>query len=97
MTYRRNYRNAKPTPRNMQAKFGGLCICCRAEIKAGEWCTYYPAGILKSGAAIGHIGGLEGTGQRCFVEQVKQREQRDAGFVDLDRAYEDQCADICGR
>lgn len=22
---------------------------------------------------------------------------RDPGFVDLDRAYEDQCADICGR
>ena len=25
------------------------------------------------------------------------KQQRDPGFVDLDRAYEDQCAAICGR
>lgn len=49
---------------------------------------YYP-----SRREIAHVGGLDGNSARCTFEIRKQRE----GFVDLDRMYEDQCADICGR
>lgn len=91
------YRNSsKPTPRDMTVKYAGPCICCGAEIKAGDYATYYPAGTIgsRTTGAIGHIGGLEGTGTRCHAEL---RKRQDPGFVDLDRAYEDQCSDICGR
>jgi hypothetical protein len=87
MSYRN--RNRSSTPRTIIAKFAGKCHCCGVEIKAGAMCDYYPS--LK---AIAHVGGLDGNSARCTAEI---RNQRDRGFVDLDRAYEDSCADICGR
>jgi hypothetical protein len=75
--------------RTIRAKFAGKCACCGAAIAAGEMVDYYP-----SRREIAHVGGLDGNSSRCTAEI---RKQRDPGFVDLDRAYEDQCAAVCGR
>ncbi len=75
--------------RTIRVKFAGNCACCGARIAAGEMADYYPT-MRK----IAHIGGLDGNSARCTAEI---RNKRDAGFVDIDRAYEDQCSDICGR
>jgi hypothetical protein len=74
--------------RTIAVKFAANCHCCGAEIKAGEMADYYPR--LRK---IAHIGGLDGNSSRCAFEIRKQRD----GFIDVDRLYEDQCADICGR
>lgn len=87
MRYRNNRSNSEP--RNMYAKYAGKCACCGADIKVGEYITYYPAR-----REIAHVGGLDGNSARCSGNIAKQR---DAGFIDIDRAYEDKCADICGR
>ncbi len=92
-------------PRNMVIKYAGPCRCCGATIPAGAYATYYP-----SMKAIGHIGGLEGNSATCYANMCAEMEAkglptsrkpipepRDPGFVDLDRMYEDQCSDICGR
>lgn len=84
MRYRKNN-----SPRTIIAKFAGKCACCGAAIAAGETVSYYP-----TMRAIAHVGGLEGNSARCTAEI---RRTNDSGFVDLDRMYEDQCADICGR
>lgn len=67
MRYHKYYRPSKPTPRNIQAKYAGKCICCGAEIGAGEWVTYYPAGTIAgvTEGKICHPGGLDGTSVRC--------------------------------
>jgi hypothetical protein len=99
MRYRRY---SKPQVRTITVKYAGPCACCGATIKAGEIADYYPPGSLRrsTGAtsnptgAIAHVGGLEGNSGRC-AENIAKR--RDPGFVDLDRMFEDQCADICGR
>jgi hypothetical protein len=90
------YRNRKPQVRTITVKYAGTCACCGAEIKAGEIADYYPVGTIASRTtgAIAHMGGLDGNSARCAGEIAKRR---DPGFVDLDRMYEDQCADICGR
>jgi len=44
--------------------------------------------------AIAHMGGLEGNSAKCMGEI---RNRNEAGYADVDSAYEDQCADICGR
>lgn len=81
MTYR--------SPRTITVKFAGKCACCGARIEAGSVADYYP-----SRREIAHVGGLDGNSPRCTAEI---RRRRDPGFVDLDRMYEDQCSDICGR
>lgn len=83
------YRSSSNAPRTITVKFTGKCQCCAATIYAGELATYYPA--MK---AIAHMGGLEGNSSRCASEV---RKRQDVGFIDIDRAYEDSCADICGR
>jgi hypothetical protein len=90
------YRNRKPQVRTITVKYAGKCRCCGGTIKAGEIADYYPVGTIASRmtAAIAHMGGLDGNSARCAAEIAKRR---DPGFVDLDRMYEDQCADICGR
>jgi hypothetical protein len=75
--------------RTITVKFAGNCACCGATIKAGELADYHPR-MRK----IAHMGGLDGNSSRCTFEI---RQQCDVGFIDIDRAYEDQCADICGR
>ncbi len=94
MRYRRS--SSKPQVRTITVKYAGQCACCGATIKAGEMADYYPVGTIASRttSAIAHIGGLDGNSARCSGEIAKRR---DPGFVDLDRAYEDQCSDICGR
>jgi hypothetical protein len=87
MTYRRS---TSTSPRTIRAKFAGECACCGAAIAAGEMCDYYPAR-----KQIAHIGGLDGNSSRCASEIRKANERRD--FIDIDRLYEDQCAEICGR
>lgn len=90
MRYNRN-RSTSATARTIYAKYAGKCYGCGGDIKVGAMCDYLP------GKGIGHLGAFSGDGDRmgaCYSERVKQR---DAGFVDLDRAYEDQCSDICGR
>ena len=91
MRYRRtaSFNSAERSPRTITVKFTGKCHCCAATIYAGELATYYP-----SMKVIAHVGGLEGNSSRCASEV---RRSQDAGFVDIDRAYEDQCAEICGR
>jgi hypothetical protein len=88
MAYR-NYRKSDNSPRPLIVKFDGKCRCCGAIIRKGEMATYYP-----DKRAIAHIGGLEGTSGTCTANI---RERMEAGYADVDRAYEDQCADICGR
>ena len=91
------YRNRKPTPRTIIVKYAGPCACCGATIQPGMMAEYYPVGALgshRTTAAIAHVGGLDGTSGTCSAEIAKRR---DPDFIDLDRAYEDQCADICGR
>lgn len=92
--YRKQYR--KPQVRTITVKYAGPCACCGAEIKAGEIADYYPPGTIASvnEGRIAHIGGLDGNSARCSSEIAKRR---DRDFVDLDRMYEDQCAEICGR
>lgn len=101
MAYRRFHRSSKPTVRNITAKYADECACCGSPIKAGEWVTYYPAGTIAgiTEGRIAHIGGLEGTSQKCF-NNLKAK-QVDNGLNDyagdgLDMRYEDQCRDICG-
>lgn len=84
----RRYRNTTSSPRTIVAKFAGQCRCCGAPIAAGTMVDYYPAF-----RAIAHVGGLDGNSPHCTAEI---RKRNDGGF-DVDRAYEDQCADICGR
>lgn len=85
------YRSSNPnTIRTITAKFAGQCNCCGGTIKAGDFCDYWPAK-----RAIAHHKGWDGNSTTCYSEQMKR--QRDPGFVDIDRRYEDQCADICGR
>lgn len=93
MRYNRRY--SKPTVRTITVKFAGKCACCGALIAAGQAADYYPAGTIAgvNEGRIAHIGGLDGNSPRCTSEI---RKHNDPGF-DLDRAYEDLCADICGR
>ena len=65
--YRRYQRQSKPTPRNIEAKYAGTCVCCGYPISAGEIVTYYPVGTI-AGVHVGticHIGGLDGTSKKC--------------------------------
>jgi hypothetical protein len=48
----------------------------------GEQADYYPMT-----REVYHLGAGQGEYRHC----------RDRGYVDLDRAYENSCADICGR
>lgn len=70
MGYRRNYHQSKQTVRNITVKYDGKCACCGATIKAGEFATYYPPGTVGNSTTglIGHLGGLEGNGARCYGE-----------------------------
>lgn len=86
----RRYSRYSNLPRTITVKFAGQCACCAAPITAGEIATYYPA--FRS---IAHVGGLEGNSPRCTAEIRKRN--ADPGYVDIDRLYEDQCANICGR
>ena len=99
MRYRK-YNNRKPQARTITVKYAGPCACCGAEIKAGQMADYYPVGTLASRTtgAIAHVGGLEGNSPRC-TEQLRRTQHTfgDPGYVDLDRMYEDACADKCGR
>ena len=104
MSYYRNYRRpSKPTVRNITVKYAGECICCGSPIKAGEIATFYPAGTIASihEGKIGHIGGLDGTSQKCFANLKAKSLVIDAGLNDyagdgLDARYEDDCAARCG-
>jgi hypothetical protein len=92
----RRFRQKSPfrieAPRVIAAKFSGKCHCCGAAISAGEIVTYYP-----DKKVIEHLGKHGDNSAKCFSVLKRQHEERDAGFVDIDRAYEDQCAEICGR
>jgi hypothetical protein len=82
------YRNRfSDKPRTITVRYAGKCACCGALIAAGEIADYYPAR-----REIAHVGGLDGNSARCTTEIKKHND-----FVDIDRMYEDQCADICGR
>jgi hypothetical protein len=87
MNYRRsNYRSH--SARTITAKFLGKCFCCGGDVMPGELADYIPAT-----RKIGHYKAASGDSSRCYSVLRKP----DAGFIDLDRAYEDQCAAICGR
>jgi hypothetical protein len=95
MRYRRY---SKPQVRTITVKYTGKCTCCGAEIPAGSIADYYPVGTIAGQAKgqIAHMGGLDGNSATCAAN-IRKGNDRDPGFVDLDRMYEDQCADICGR
>jgi hypothetical protein len=101
MGYRRFRSYSKPTPRNITVKFAGECACCGAQIKAGEFATYYPAGTIASVSEgrIAHIGGLEGNSQKCagnIGAKMVDRGLNDYAGDGLDARYEDDCARACG-
>jgi hypothetical protein len=104
MRYRyRNYRPSKPTPRNIQAKYAGDCVCCGARINAGEMVTYYPVGTIAgiTKGEISHIGGLDGNSAKCSANIGKKLELADKSVNDyagdgLDTRWEDDCASKCG-
>jgi hypothetical protein len=74
------YRNRTNTePRNMYAKFAGKCACCGADIKAGEYITYYP-----SRREIAHSGGLDGNSARCAAN-IAAKMYPDPGELAEDR------------
>ena len=83
--------NRKPQAHNMTAKFAGKCTCCGGDIKAGEWITYYPAGMMGPGSkgVIGHVGGLEGNGQKCFVKLRNDHEAKEAAYPYTPDCYPD--------
>jgi hypothetical protein len=73
--------------RTIIAKYAGKCNCCGGLIAAGTMIDYDPKRKV-----IAHHKGWEGNSAACTAHI-----RRDRDFVDLDRMYEDQCADICGR
>jgi hypothetical protein len=81
MRYRKHNHSTKP--RTITVKYAGECACCGSVINAGETAQYYP-----DRRQIAHI--------KCSGE-IRKRNNQDPGFVDLDRMYEDQCSEICGR
>jgi len=75
MAYYGKYRRAsRPQVRVITVKYAGKCVCCGAEIKAGESAEYFPVGTIGSTNTpqIGHVGGLDGTGARCTAEIRKR-------------------------
>jgi len=91
--------------RTIALKYAGTCACCGAAMAKGAIADYYPRT-----RQVAHVGGLDGNSGTCtdvlrrkhhpeYAAELdrKAAERRDPGFVDLDRAYEDQCAEICGR
>jgi hypothetical protein len=89
MRYRQRSSN---TVRTITAKFAGKCYGCGCEIPTGAMCDYLP------GKGIGHLGAFSGDGDRmgaCY--SARKVHERDPGSIDLDRMYEDQCAEITGR
>ena len=77
----------KYSSRIITAKYAGKCHCCGGTIKRGEVVDYFPA--LR---AVAHRGGLDGNSATCTAV-IRDK----ADFIDVDRMYEDSCADICGR
>jgi hypothetical protein len=74
------YRNrANTESRNMYAKYAGKCTCCGADIKAGEYVTYYP-----SRRAIAHVGGLDGNSATCCAN-IRAEMYPDPGELAADR------------
>lgn len=86
MRYNRN--RTSNSPRIITSKFAGKCGCCGGEIPAGRMVEYI------QGKGIYHYKATSGDSPECYGV-LKQRNE--SGFVDLDRMYEDQCADIVGR
>jgi hypothetical protein len=84
------YRSRSTAIRTITAKFAGKCACCGGQINAGEIVDYYPAK-----REIAHYQAFNGNSSKCY--NVLRREKYPADYIDIDRAYEDQCADICGR
>lgn len=76
--------------RTMTARYPGKCFCCGGDIPAGKFVEYDPRT-----KRIGHFKASEGNSSECYG--VLKGKQQDPGFVDVDRAFEDSCADICGR
>jgi hypothetical protein len=101
MAYRRFYRKSRPSVRNIEVKYAAPCACCGAPIKRGELATFYPVGTIAgvSEGRIAHLGGLDGTSQKCF--NVLRAKVVDAAVNDyagdgLDARWEDEGRDICG-
>jgi hypothetical protein len=69
-------------------RFAGSCACCGGDMAKGELADYWAAK-----RQVAHYKAFDGDSGRCYsVLKAKQEP-----LIDIDRAYEDQCADICGR
>ena len=98
MRYRNNA--SSNTIRIIIAKFAGKCACCGGAIPAGAMVDYWP-----TRRSIAHHKGWNGDSVTCYNVQCTEMERQglptsrkpNPDFIDIDRAYEDQCADICGR
>jgi hypothetical protein len=84
------YRSRSTATRTITAKFAGKCACCGGDIPAGKMVDYDP-----NKRQIAHYRAFQGNSPECFG--VLRKEKYPADFIDIDSAYEDQCADICGR
>ena len=69
------------------AKYAGKCACCGGAIKAGEMVEW------ERSRGVSHMGGLDGNSAKCTGEIRRRLYEPDP----VDMAYEDQCAEICGR
>ena len=86
------YRRQSTAIRTIIAKYSGKCASCGGPIKAGAMCDYDPGKRV-----IGHLHAFSGDGDRMQQCYSARKAMTDPGYVDVDRAYEDQCAEICGR
>lgn len=75
------------TIRTMVAKYAGKCTCCGGSIERGEMIEY------ERGKGARHAWVRGDLPAKCFG--VLKREPDLGQMVDM--AYEDQCAEICGR
>jgi hypothetical protein len=78
---------ARSAIRTINLKFAGKCACCGGDMAKGELADYWAAK-----RQVAHYKAWDGDSAKCYGV-LKNRQEP---YIDIDRAYEDQCADICG-
>lgn len=73
----------------MVARYAGTCKCCGGSIAAGEMIEY------QRGYGVRHPEHHGDISSKCFANLKRAHEPNIGQMVDM--AYEDSCAEICGR